>query len=757
MAAWTELEEAPGCEIVLRLPEASASGSAVGSRERLEMESRNQVWLLCGIAVAALLPASARAEVRGRVATVSGEPIEHVRIAAPDADGTEVATHTDGAGRFLLELDPPLSLVATHPRFLEVEREVAAGDGVPLAIELRPKQEVFETVAVSASRGGERFAPISVATSVIEPGEIATLPSVVGDLVSQAPAVSQNGQGGLFQTYSVRGVSRQRVLTLVEGMRITSERRAGVSASFLDPLLLDSVEVVRGPSSTFWGSGALGGVVQLVPRRFEELSVESGFATAGSEAFTTLGWGAPGRGADAASEAAWSVGLAVRRASDAETPSGERLVSGFEQSSASFARSWRREGVVFELLALASVGKDIGKASTDAPARVTVYPSEEHGLVRFAARGVGGWKLEAWAHPNTLETRVEDAGEAGTSVSRISNEALDWGINVQKRSELGPWEARWGGDLYARTGVTARETGRDPSGRLLLEQETLSGANEKELGLYAAFERDLGSSGRVELVTGGRLAHQRQGNAGAADTSDTAASAFAGLVVPLGSGFELAANAGTGLRFPSLSERYFEGTTGRGFVAGNPGLDPERSLNTDLGLRWFGRELYLSAAAFRNEIDDYIERVEVASGELTFVNLRSGRIEGVELDGAWRVSSAASLSFGGHRISGKAEGGAALADVPSDRVHLGWSQTRGRWSWRTRFERRFAKSDPGSGEKAIPAANVVTGSVAYAAAEGLTVSLRGSNLLDESYFNSADRRVPLATERSLALTVAWRN
>ena len=75
----------------------------------------------------------------------------------------------------------------------------------------------------------------------------------IADLVAEAPGVSQNGQGGLFQTYSVRGVSRQRILTLVEGMRIVGERRAGVSASFLDPLLLGSVEVVRGPSSTYWG------------------------------------------------------------------------------------------------------------------------------------------------------------------------------------------------------------------------------------------------------------------------------------------------------------------------------------------------------------------------------------------------------------------------------------------------------------------------------------------------------------------------
>jgi len=42
--------------------------------------------------------------------------------------------------------------------------------------------------------------------------------------------------------------------------RIVAERRAGATASFIDPLLLGVVNVVRGPYSSYYGSGALGGV-----------------------------------------------------------------------------------------------------------------------------------------------------------------------------------------------------------------------------------------------------------------------------------------------------------------------------------------------------------------------------------------------------------------------------------------------------------------------------------------------------------------
>ncbi|NIM63411.1 MAG: TonB-dependent receptor, partial [Acidobacteria bacterium] len=101
------------------------------------------------------------------------------------------------------------------------------------------------------------------------------------------------------------------------------------------------------------------------------------------------------------------------------------------------------------------------------------------------------------------------------------------------------------------------------------------------------------------------------------------------------------------------SERFFTGTTGRGFVTGNPVLDPERSLNVDAGVRWYGDKIFLAGYIFRNEIDDYIERIDVSDGELTFVNLTSGTIEGVELEGFCQLSTDLGLSFGGHWMQGR--------------------------------------------------------------------------------------------------------
>ncbi len=692
-----------------------------------------------------LAPAAVFAAIAGRVVGSKGAPVDGARV----EDAASGATaFTDARGRFeLAAAEPPLVLRVSHPRYFEREVAIDGAAAEPLEIALEAKQQIFEEVVVSASRGEGGAVPVSIAATLVEPGAAAVEPATLAELVATVPGVAENGQGGMFQTYSVRGVARQRVLTLFSGMRIVGERRAGVSASFVDPRLLRSVDVLRGPSSTYYGSGALGGVVQLFPRAFDGAAAEAGWRSAGDESYVVAGWG----------DERWSLGLARRQSGRGRTPAGETLNDGFEQASAVLEREWEGGGRTWTLLAVASEGRDIGKSSTEFPERITIYPQESHLLVKLAVASAAGWRLEAFAHPNDLETRVEESAASGGGGSTVRNEAFDFGLNWQRELELRPGvTSRLGIDLFGRRSVTADEVERAPlagGGLATARSRTLDGAHEDEAGLYGAVEWQVG---QATLLAGGRLAWQRQENGGDAGDDDTAWSAFGGLVVPLGGGFELAANAGRGLRFPSLGERFFSGTTGRGTVVGNRDLEPERSLNLDVGLRWFGQSLFLTGYLFRTEIHDYIERIEVEPDVLAFVNLTSGEIVGVELEGQLRVGSRWNLAFGAHALEGRDAADVPLADVPADRLFLGAGWRHGRWRTNGRWEARAAKRDPGSGEKAIPAAHLVSLSVAFDWTERLSLNVGGRNLLDEEYFNSADRKVPLSPGRALSAGISWR-
>ena len=58
-------------------------------------------------------------------------------------------------------------------------------------------------------------------------------PTNINDVLVQSPVINLNGQGGQIQNVSIRGFSRWRIQTLLNGVPIFSDRRAGASACLL--------------------------------------------------------------------------------------------------------------------------------------------------------------------------------------------------------------------------------------------------------------------------------------------------------------------------------------------------------------------------------------------------------------------------------------------------------------------------------------------------------------------------------------------
>jgi hemoglobin/transferrin/lactoferrin receptor protein len=119
-------------------------------------------------------------------------------------------------------------------------------------------------VTVTATRNPMAAFEYPGSVSVVGQDKIQTrIPSTVGDVMNSVPNVTfaggprRNGQSPI-----IRGFTAQDVIVLLDGTRqnlITGHD----SRFFLDPALLESVEVVRGASSALYGSGGLGGVMEL--------------------------------------------------------------------------------------------------------------------------------------------------------------------------------------------------------------------------------------------------------------------------------------------------------------------------------------------------------------------------------------------------------------------------------------------------------------------------------------------------------------
>lgn len=685
--------------------------------------------------------ASASAALRGRIVDEAGVPIADAIVTEPTSGEFAIS---DREGLFEIAVDGA-------PTELEVlcagyrRRIVPLLDSAVTAhleIALARQVGVFEQIYVSDERRSEIPTPESVAATTIDPLSVSAAPRVIGEAIAQVPGVAENGQGGIFRTYSIRGVSRGRVTTLVAGIPIVTERRAGASASFIDPSLVDSIEVLRGPSSTYYGSGAIGGVIHVLPRHTDGTWGRLGFATEGHEHDQAFGIG--GR--------RYSLDLAHRAASNSRAPDGRELHSGFRQgaivgtiSGDDPRRDWTVEGIY-------SRGTDIRKSNADFPQRVTVYPEENHLLLRGRYAASPRRSFEVYLHDNDLRTDVvrEDRLSDGFT------EAIDFGGRLRMQARHSDtWSFDYGVEYFARRDVRGREARvefRD-DGAVVVDETSLAGGEEDEIGLYGALDRR-GENGSLHL--GMRWVGQRQGAASEESIHETALVGSVGITRAVVGRLTFASNVGFGTRFPSLTERYFSGTTARGVSIGNPGLLPERSAQIDAGLRWYGERTFVTVSAFYHRIRDYIERLEPAPDVQTTANLVSGEIRGLDGELAYRASSRWTVSLGGHLLDSAADGGGELADLPVNRVSLSSEGRFGRWVVRTLWQHRFAKGVVGPGERVLADADILSGSVGLSILDSLSMTLSLANLTDETYFPSADDSSDLAPRRSGALAVTWR-
>ena len=130
---------------------------------------------------------------------------------------------------------------------------------------------LLDEVVVTANRTEECAASVTAAYTKIDGNEIKRdqIP-FVKQAVALSPGVTewQNGAEGDLASVSIRGNRPSDTLLLVDGVKTKSNNFNFPQAfNTLSSLNLESVEIVRGPYSTLYGSNAIGGVVGLLTKR----------------------------------------------------------------------------------------------------------------------------------------------------------------------------------------------------------------------------------------------------------------------------------------------------------------------------------------------------------------------------------------------------------------------------------------------------------------------------------------------------------
>lgn len=141
-----------------------------------------------------------------------------------------------------------------------------------LAQDAEDAHHEIDEVVVSATPLSRTVENLAQPTSVLYGDELAKKQSTsIGETLSQEPGLSSTYFGPVSSRPVIRGQFGERVRVLVNGLdSLDASALSEDHQTAVEGLLADRIEIIRGPATLLYGSGAAGGLVNIVDTRFAE-------------------------------------------------------------------------------------------------------------------------------------------------------------------------------------------------------------------------------------------------------------------------------------------------------------------------------------------------------------------------------------------------------------------------------------------------------------------------------------------------------
>jgi iron complex outermembrane receptor protein/hemoglobin/transferrin/lactoferrin receptor protein len=623
------------------------------------------LFLLAPAAVRAQSAENARLE--GAVTdAATGAPLSGASVELPALD-RGVSTGSDGTFRLT---GLPAGEARVRIRFVGYEAvtrtvALASGETATLDVALSSSTLQGEEVVVTGTPVAQQALEATQQIDAVSPQELETNRSAaLGDLIAETvPGAASVQTGPMAGKPVLRGLSGNRLKLLADGIG-QKFYQYGVR-HFPNTALLEAgrLEVVRGPASILYGSDALGGAINVIPKALpqEGFGGEVGGQYFGNNNERAGNIDLHGGGALGDGVFGVRAGIERRVADNFTTPeeatffdkkkaegvkpdtgpfgdpkyTGEIPFTNFNQwtgyaqagyegdfgSVQVFGDYWQNR----HNFVLPTGGPDDDNPDTKPVAGLG--QNIEHANLALKGNLLAG---EFVVKPRLSYQRAIRQSAGGGNTLSVVNEAeenggFEWPLDLKKNIYTGrldvehPAYDALGGEVSGTIGAEVgyedgESTGANSDARPLEPNATVFRA-----GGYV-FE-DLSFGEAWTLSAGARLdyrtlesdppqvAREALGiSQGDLENSYTTFSGSFGANYQFADGFALAANLGTGFRAPSIFELYAYGQHGgvAAFQQGNPELSPERSYSADLGLRARTGRLTGELTGYVNYIQDYI-------------------------------------------------------------------------------------------------------------------------------------------------------
>lgn len=424
----------------------------------------------------------------------------------------------------------------------------------------------------------------------------------LGDALSWQPGVSSSSFASGASRPILRGFDGPRVRILNSGIEaLDASATSPDHGVALEPLLVEKVEIIRGPSTLLYGSSAIGGAVNTIGREIPQTPIKNGSTGAvearydsGSDGKTYLGYTQFGTEQWALS----FTGLS-RRTDDYDIPghansddSGSKgtLENSFvETDSFSVGGSWFLQKDSHLGFAYSEYDSLYGVPGEDVAIDLNRKHVEGELEVNEPSPLIEALRLRA-AYTDYTHSELEGS-EVGTVFDRkgweIRAEAAHAPIGLFDRGLIG---AQISDNKLSAQGDEAFTPPADTQNQAVFLSEHIE-------------------SGPLHFEFGGRAEHQRVTADGApSNYEDWAVSLAASLIWDFTENQSLSLNLQRAQRHPTSTELYARGPhlATEQYEIGDADLELETAYGIDLSYRldtdhWFG-----SASAFYNYFEDYI-------------------------------------------------------------------------------------------------------------------------------------------------------
>jgi hemoglobin/transferrin/lactoferrin receptor protein len=511
--------------------------------------------------------------------------------------------------------------------------------------------------------------------------------SSLSDIFEGVPgAVVDGGPRRSGETPSIRGFAEEDVLILLDGVR-QSFVSGHDGRLFIEPELLKQVEIVKGPISSLYGSGALGGVIAMTtvdakdfldPGETAGVKVKGGYQSVNDEFLITTT--AFTRSHDGTFDIVGSV--AYRESGDIELGDGSVLPDDHEIHSGllkgtvqiapglSFTSSWvryRDDAITPDNPQYDNIP---GVPDEDGAIPINMFRT----VLSDTVQGTLSYKPEGNPYIDSnfqtywARNKVEEDQAEGLRV--ISREVETIGVKADNRSRFDLSDKNkltltYGAEYYQDEQVGRDNTSLD-GGR-----DGVPGATADFAGVFTQAELKMlepaGLPGEFTIIPGVRFDRFTNEAAGEEPYADTAVSPKLGLAYKPVPWLLLFGNYGEAFRAPSFNELYADGvhfrlgpTIANRFVA-SPDLRPQdgSTIEGGIGLEFkdvasAGDKITMKGSYWKSKVDDFIDLQVNGVGEggptdigcfvprlgpctSEFVNVPHAELEGFELSARYDI------------------------------------------------------------------------------------------------------------------------